>query len=87
MDKIRSVPLLKEIIAWNPNDNFDDISALLLLMIYREDRLQYRHHMQEKKAKAVTSDPFFERHVGQGTNRYSNKTIIDFIKTEEVKIS
>ena len=25
LDKIRSIPLLQEIIAWNPNDNFDDI--------------------------------------------------------------
>ena len=87
LDKIRSIPLLQEIIAWNPNDNFDDISALLLLMIFREDRLQYKRHMQEKKVAAVTSDPFFSRHVGVGTNSYSNKSIMDFIRTEDIKIS
>ena len=85
LDKIRSIPLLKEIIAWNPNDNFDDISALLLLMIYREDRLQYKRHMHEKKVESITSDPFFERHVGVGTNSYSNKSIMDFIRTENVE--
>lgn len=87
LDKIRSIPLLKEIIAWNPNDNFDDISALLLLMIFREDRLQYKQHMHEKKVESITHDPFFNRHVGTGTNGYSNKTIMDFIKTEDLKIS
>ncbi len=87
LDKIRSIPLLNEIIAWNPNDNFDDISALLLLMIFREDRLQYKRHIHEKKVEAVTSDPFFSRHVGGSTNGYSNKNIMDFIKTEDIKIS
>ena len=87
LDKIRSIPLLKEIIAWNPDDNFDDISALILLMIYREDRLQYKQHIREKRVKSITNDPFFSRHVGTGTNRYSNKSIIDFIKTENTKVS
>lgn len=87
LDKIRSIPLLQEIIAWNPEDNFDDISALILLMIYREDRLQYKRHIQEKKIESVTSDPFFARHVGGSINGYSNKTIMDYIKTEDIKIS
>jgi hypothetical protein len=87
LDKIRSIPLLNEIIAWNPQDNFDDISALVLLMIYREDRLQYKRHIHEKRVEAVTSDPFFSRHVGGSINGYSNKSIMDFIKTEKVKIS
>ncbi len=87
LDKIRSIPLLQEIIAWNPQDNFDDISALALLMIYREDRLQYKQHIREKRVENVTSDPFFARHVGGSTNGYSNKSIMDFIRTEDVKIS
>ena len=56
-------------------------------MIYSEDRLQYKRHMHEKKVEAITHDPFFSRHVGTGTNGYSNKTIMDFIKTEDIKIS
>jgi hypothetical protein len=86
LDQIRSIPLLKEIIAWNSNDNFDDISALVMLMIFREDRLQYKRHMREKRVEAVTSDPFFSRHVG-GHGRYDNKTIMDFLRTEETKVS
>jgi len=84
LDKIRSIPLLKETIAWTPDDNYDDISALLMLMIYREDRLQFKTHMREKRTAQVTNDPFFDRHVGEGTNGYSNKNIMDFIKTGEI---
>lgn len=35
-DKQRSIALLREIISWNSNGNFDDISAAIMLMIYRE---------------------------------------------------
>lgn len=85
LDVIRSVPLLKETIGWNPDDNFDDISALIMLMIYREDRLQFKNYAREKKVKAVTSDPFFDRHVGGKQYSYSSKTIMDFIRTEQAK--
>lgn len=85
LDKIRSIPLLKEVIAWNPQDNFDDISALILLMIYREDKLQLKSRLKEKQAKSVIDDPFFSRHMGAGQNSYSNKKIMDFIKTEDIK--
>ena len=87
LDKIRSVPLLKEIIAWNPQDNFDDISALGMLMILREDRLNYKDKINKSKTKAVANDQFFDRHInsGYGENGYSNSTILDYIKTESIK--
>ena len=85
LDKIRSIPLLHETIGWNPEDNFDDISALIMLMILREDRLQFKNHMREKRTAAITNDPFFDRHVGGASNSYSNKNIMDFIKLNDVK--
>lgn len=85
LDKIRSVPLLQETIAWNSTDNFDDVSALIMLMILREDRLQFRYTTQKEKIKVVTGDAFFDRHVGGANKSYSNKTIMDFIKTDQVK--
>jgi len=85
LDKIRSIPLLKEIIAWNSEDNFDDVSALLMLMIYREDRLQFKSHIRAKEIKQIANDPFFERHTGGSTNSYSNKTMMDFIKLNDEK--
>ena len=85
LDKIRSIPLIKETIAWNPEDNFDDISALIMLMIYREDRMQFKTHMREKRIAQITSDPFFDRHIGGASKSYSNKTMMDFIKTTNIK--
>lgn len=41
LHKIRSVALIKEAIGWNHDGNFDRISALGMLMIYREDRIKY----------------------------------------------
>jgi hypothetical protein len=84
LDKIRSVPLLKETVGWNPDDNFDDISALVMLMILREDRLQFKNKLAKKQIAAVTGDDFFDRHVS-GEKRYSNRNIMDFIRTEETK--
>jgi hypothetical protein len=84
LDKIRSIPLLKEIIAWNPDDNFDDVSALIMLMILREDRLTFKDRLARKQITQVTSDPFFDRHVGDAQKSYTNRTIIDFIRTEKI---
>lgn len=41
MHTVRSVPYIEELIAWNSDINCDRISALGMLMIYREDRLKY----------------------------------------------
>ena len=85
LDKIRSIPILKETIAWNAEDNFDDISALIMLMIYREDRLRVKTHMHEKRIAQVANDPFFSRHTGGASNSYSNKTMMDYIKLDKEK--
>jgi hypothetical protein len=85
LDKIRSIGLLKEIIAWNPDDNFDDVSALGMLMILREDRLNYKDRLRRKQVAQITGDGFFDRHVGSSQKSYSNRTIMDFIKTEDIK--
>lgn len=37
LHKIRSIPLLKELELWNIDKNFDRVSALGMLMIYREE--------------------------------------------------
>lgn len=85
LDKIRSIGLLKEIIAWNPDDNYDDISALVMLMIMREDRLQFKTRLARKQVADVTGDNFFGRHLGDSGKSYSNRNIMDFIKTEHIK--
>lgn len=80
LDKIRPIPLLKEIIAWNTDGNFDDISALGMLMILREDKLIIKTKENTARIKQVADDDFFNRHF-KGKS-YSNLTIMDFIKTE-----
>lgn len=87
LDKIRSVPLLKEIIAWNPDDNFDDISALGMLMILREDRLQFKTKINKMKTKQISDDSFFDRHFKGSGKSYTNLKITDFLKTESISKS
>lgn len=36
--RIRSIPLLKELMYWNPEGNFDRVSALSMLMLYRAEK-------------------------------------------------
>lgn len=77
-DEQRSIPLLKEIIGWNPMGNFDDISAMLPLMIYREDKKKTLRSYQQK-LKTRLEDPFFNRFNAAGNVHPSvAKTILDY---------
>lgn len=60
---IESIGLLQELISFNPqHGNYDRVSALIMLMIIREDRLKYIVKAQEKKIQDLSSDPFFSRY-------------------------
>jgi len=48
MHTIRSIGLLEEMMKWNPNNNFDRVSALGMLMIIREDKLNIDIDITEK---------------------------------------
>ncbi len=73
---IRSEGLLRELIAYNPDPdyNFDRIMALVMTLILVEDR--YRHIQTERenqsmpKSSPLANDRFFDRNFG-GTN-YTN---------------
>lgn len=69
LDKIRSIPLLKEIIAWNSDGNFDDISALGLLMIYAEDRSVIKVD-PDRKLEVKSTNNFWDK---LNTNKYNKK--------------
>lgn len=64
---VRNRALLKELINYNSEGNFDRISAMGMLMLLREDRMiRYQGDVsKEKQEKANNSydgnDPFFER--------------------------
>lgn len=64
MDKIRSLGILRETISYNDVGNFDDISAMGMLMIYRENIASNRITKEDSR-KAIKMDPFFARHTPQ----------------------
>lgn len=61
LHRIRSIGYLKELLAWNPDDNFDRISAMGMVMILRADREKFEQHRFEEKVKTVLDDPWFKR--------------------------
>lgn len=66
LHKIRSEGLLQELIYYDPNGNYDRISAFGMLLILREDRYAIYKKAGEtpKQTKSLSADDFF-------TNRYS----------------
>jgi len=62
MHKIRSIAYVEELIQWNPDGNFDRISAMGMTMIYREDLKRFETKSQETHIKTLADDPFFSRH-------------------------
>jgi hypothetical protein len=59
--KVRSIGYLKELVSWNPDENFDRISAMGMLMILRADREKFEQHKYEDKVKTIMDDPWFGR--------------------------
>ena len=72
MYKIRSIGLLKEAIAWNPDGNFDRISAMGMLMIMREDRINRRPTNYHEDDKETMKDPFFKKFFDGGKGSIAN---------------
>lgn len=53
---------LKELASWNSLGNFDRVSALGILMLYREEKVIYNTpERQENKNNYLGNDPFFEK--------------------------
>jgi hypothetical protein len=58
MYKIRSIGLIKEAIAWNPDGNFDRISAMGMLMLLREERINRTPTYKDEEETGI-KDEFF----------------------------
>ena len=63
--------LLEEARQWNPDGNFDRISAMGMLMLLREDRRAkfgdgFAALKQAKRVNSKSTDPFFERNYNHG---------------------
>ena len=73
---INSIPLLKELIYWNKDGNFDRVSALGLLLIYLEDRAKFIDGI-DKPIKLQSDDPFFDKMMSkrQGRAMINNRSL------------
>jgi hypothetical protein len=60
LTKIMSVPLLQELISYNPKGNFDRVMALMMVMLYRKEL--HKVHVKEKQ-QINRIDPFFKDRV------------------------
>ena len=61
---IRNRALLKELILWNPYENYDRIMALVQLMLYREEKMilyQGDIRRQEQKATGMGADNYWTK--------------------------
>jgi hypothetical protein len=56
---IKSPALLKELISFKPDGNFDRISALIMLLILREDKRRIAV-VNKKRSKTMLDDDFFK---------------------------
>lgn len=62
--KLRSIGLIQETIAWNPEGNFDRVSAIGMLMILREDRAKLEVSLVQNQ-KTIAEDKFFNKHFSK----------------------
>lgn len=58
---IKSPALLKELISWHKDGNFDRVSAMGMLMILREDRYKQINALKEDPGQKEEIPPFFSR--------------------------
>lgn len=64
--KIRSIGYLKEAISWNPDGNFDRVSAMGMLMILKLDRERYiDSYREEEIIDDLANDEFFSRNYNE----------------------
>jgi hypothetical protein len=61
LSTIKSPALLQEMLAYNSEINADRLSALILLMILREDRINISKNAFQKKIGLVTQNKFWDR--------------------------
>lgn len=56
----RSIPAIQEMVMWNPDGNFDRVSALMMLSLIMQDREKYTVEKQAQ-IKTLAQDDFWNR--------------------------
>lgn len=88
LHSVRSIPYLKECLQWNPDGNFDRISAMGMLMILRMDRLQLVEGAKTEATKKTGGDAFWMRafHNKKGSYSVLERSLQDIKNLNTVKI-
>jgi hypothetical protein len=82
LHKLRSLGYIEECIKWNPDGNFDRVSAGIMLFILREDRykrIQSAKNNQDITYNNLANDKFFQKNyknLAQKTPFNSESSII-----------
>lgn len=67
--RIKNRALLKELVLWNPQDNFDRIMSLVQLMLYREEKMVLYHgdlkHTEEVSSGMEKDDYWDKNYPGK----------------------
>ena len=86
LHKIRSVPLLDELIYHNKDGNFDRCDALIYLLIYHEDLWQripsYDARPKKEVHKFFANDPLFKLNSQQAKKFIIEKNVMMYPKTK-----
>jgi hypothetical protein len=77
---LSSIPALKEIIYWEPEGNYDRVSALGMLMILREDR--YKLSISYEEDQIEDNQKFFDDIYSKYNKSYNNPYNIKFDSSE-----
>ena len=77
LHRIRSIAYLKEAADWNPDGNFDRVSAMGMVMILRQDKLNTLDTRMSQKVETIADDPFFEENYDDLYNA-TNPNSFDF---------
>lgn len=70
LHKLRSVPLIKELIAFDQDGNYDRVMALMMVIYYRNDRIRFREKKKNVIKRLEDSD-FFKKPMFQRKNDWS----------------
>lgn len=72
LHRIRSVPLLKELIAYNDTGNFDRVIALILIMYYEADIRKQKMDLSKEPEISIENDPFWDRDLFKKHKGWAN---------------
>ena len=70
--RIKNRALLKELVLWNPQGNFDRVMSLVQLMLYREEKMVLYHgdlRHTEEVSSGMEKDDYWDKNYPGKKNR------------------